>query len=103
MDNQKLYSKYRFRGLPLLVLGNDNKFYRLSYEKNLRNYEAKELIPKEHNGKKKLLYLNDRYAKNKLEPLKEPCVVFIKDLIMSDSDILIAQIEAIKTPLNFLV
>ena len=88
----KIYTKYKFRGLPLLVLGSDNKFYRLPYCNGTRNYELKELTTKEHKGEKKLLYLNKRYTKGKLNSLKEEYVIFLKESVNS-LEILLNQLN----------
>lgn len=64
------FTKYRFKGLPLLVLSDDNRFYRLPYEKNGRFHQLKELKITCHQGQNKLLYEGKRYTKNKLEKLK---------------------------------
>lgn len=64
------YTKYRFRGLPLLVLGEDNKFYKLPFESNGRYYSLKELKVKNHKGIMKLYFNNKRYTKEKLSKLK---------------------------------
>ena len=62
--NEFLYTftLYRFKGLPLLVLSDDNKFYRLPYNNNGRYYNLKELKVKYHQGKNKLSYNSKRYT-----------------------------------------
>jgi len=65
-----IYSKYRFRGLPLLVLSDNNKFYRLPFNKNKKYYDIKELKVHYHQGQNKLLYNGKRYTKKKLNELK---------------------------------
>jgi len=64
------FTKYRFKGLPLLVLSDDNKFYRLAYENNGRFYGLKELKVHYHQGQNKLLYNGKRWVKSKLMKLK---------------------------------
>ena len=63
------FTKYRFTGLPLLVLSDDNKFYRLPYN-NGKQYNLKELNLKYHQGQNKLLYNGRRYTKSQLDNLK---------------------------------
>ena len=104
----KIYTKYKFRGLPLLVLGDNNKFYRLPFDKDLRYYNLKELTPKEHKGVSKLLYMNKRYTKSKLNSLKEEFRILIKeDSEGSDSlNTLLSQLENVdikKIPTTFLM
>ena len=64
------FTKYRFKGLPLLVLSDDGKFYRLPFRSNNKSYGIKELKVKYHNGKNKLLYNSKRYTKSQLDELK---------------------------------
>lgn len=64
------FTKYRFIGLSLLVLSDDNKFYRLPYENNGRCYNLKELKVKYHQGQNKLLYNGKRWTKTQLMNLK---------------------------------
>ena len=60
----------RFKGLPLLVLSDDGKYYRLPYEKNGRNYSLKELKLRYHQGQNKLSYGGKRYTESQLENLQ---------------------------------
>ena len=64
------YSKYRFKGLSLLILSDDNRFYRLPYENNGRYYGLKELKVKYHQGQNKLLYSGKRWTKKQLMNMK---------------------------------
>ena len=73
------FSKYRFKGLPLLVLSDDNKFYRLPYENNGRFYALKELKVKYHQGQNKLLYNGKRFNKSELMKLKYDHKELIKE------------------------
>jgi hypothetical protein len=90
----KIYTKYKFRGLCLLVLGDDNNFYRLPYSDGLRNYNLKQLTVKEHKGEKKLLYLNKRYTKGNLNSLKERHKVLLKEEL-SEVDVLLKIIDRV--------
>ena len=65
-----IFTKYKFKGLQLLVLSDDNKFYRLPYQKNGKYYNLKELKVKYHQGQNKLLYNSKRYTKSQLDKLK---------------------------------
>lgn len=64
------FTKYRFKGLPILVLSDDGVFYRLPFQKNGRSYGLKELKLKYHQGQNKLSYGGKRYTEAQLEYLK---------------------------------
>ena len=90
------FTKYRFKGLPLLVLSDDNKFYRLAYESNSRFYNLKELKVHYHQGQNKLLYNGKRYTKRKLMTLKYEH----KDLLKKDKQQFYIPIDFKKTELS---
>lgn len=76
-----LHSKYLFKGLDYLALGEDNKFYRLPFESNKRYYDIIELKVKEHKGVNKLSYMGKRYTNDQLKELKYKEKIVIKEEI----------------------